>query len=125
MTIIYNKRSLKKKRRLLRKYMTKAEVLLWLELKNKSLGVRFLRQFSIGAYVVDFYSPGIKLVIEIDGVTHNTIEEIEYDKNRQREIEFLNIKFLRFKNSEIYDDRYNVLERIKEKITELRVAKGE
>ena len=52
--------------------MTKAEVLLWLQLKNrKMLGQRFLRQYGIDAYVVDFYCPKLKLAIEVDGESHN------------------------------------------------------
>ena len=122
MTKIFNKKSEQEKRRELRKNMTKAEVLLWLGLKNKKLGVRFLRQFSIKAFVVDFYCPEIKLALEIDGATHITREEIEYDKQRQEYIESLNIKFLRFDNIEIYDDMFNVLEKIKAKIKELKKA---
>ncbi|HJY62760.1 MAG TPA: endonuclease domain-containing protein, partial [Ignavibacteria bacterium] len=110
------------KRRELRKNMTKAEVLLWLGLKNKKLGVRFLRQFSIKAFVVDFYCPEIKLALEIDGATHITREEIKYDKQRQEYIESLSIKFLRFDNIEIYYDMFNVLEKIKAKIKELKKA---
>ena len=96
--------------------MTKAEVILWLELKNKKLGVRFLRQYSIGAFVVDFYCPSLKLAIEADGATHYTDEEKEYDAKRESEISELNIKFLRFTNAEIYDDLYIVLEKIKAQI---------
>jgi len=65
--------------------MTKTEGLLWFELKNKKLGERFLRQFSITKYVVDFYCPRLKLAIEIDGATHLTDDEILYDaKGRLR-----------------------------------------
>ena len=120
MTKIFNKISEKEKRRLLRKNMTKAEVLLWIELKNKKVGrQRFLRQYSIGSYVLDFYSPKIKLAIEVDGVTHLSDEEIAYDKHRQKEIETLGIQFLRFRNDEVYNDLYNVLEKIKAKVKEL------
>src|SRR5690349_10702266 len=112
---IYNKKSEQEKRRKLRDQMTKAEVLLWTELKNKKLGVRFLRQYSINSYVVDFYCPSLKLAVEVDGATHCTDEEKEYDRSRQAEIETLNIEFLRFTNPEIYDDLYNVVEKIKAK----------
>ena len=122
MTKIFNKKSEQEKRRELRKNMTKAEVLLWLGLKNKKLGVRFLRQFNIKAFVVDFYCPEIKLALEIDGATHITREEIKYDKQRQEYIESLSIKFLRFDNIEIYYDMFNVLEKIKAKIKELKKA---
>ncbi len=117
---IYNKKSEQEKRRRLRKEMTKAEVLLWLELKNKKLGVRILRQFSVGPFVIDFYCPELKLAIEVDGVTHSTDEEIEYDKYREEAIAQLGIQFIRYTNPEIYDNRGNVIEKIKKKIEELK-----
>lgn len=115
---VFTQKSEQEKRRKLRREMTKAEVLLWLELKRRKLGVRFLRQYSIFAFVVDFYSPELKLAIEVDGATHSTNEEIEYDNRRQSIIEQLGIIFLRFTNSEIYNDLHNVMEKIKVKIDE-------
>ena len=98
--------------------MTKAEAILWRELKDKKmLGFKFRRQFGIGAFVVDFYCPSLKLAIEADGATHYTDEEKEYDAKRESEISQLNIKFLRFTNAEIYEDLYNVLEKIKAQIS--------
>ena len=116
MSQIFTKKSEQEKRRKLRREMTKAEVKLWLELKNKKLGARFLRQYSIHAFVVDFYSPELRLAIEVDGVTHSTDEEKEYDESRQSEIEQLGVVFLRFSNPEIYHDLHNVLEKIKANI---------
>lgn len=123
MTLLFNKKSQKEKRRRLRNEMTKAEVILWVKLKNKNLGVRFLRQYSVERYVLDFYNPHLKLAIEVDGATHITNEQIEYDKHRQSEIEKAGIVFLRFTNPEIYEDLYNVLEKIKLKIEELKKRK--
>jgi len=102
MTKIYNKANYKEKRRHLRNNMTKAEIYLWRELKNKKLNLRFLRQYGIGIYTVDFYCPKVRLTVEVDGATHLTDEDIKYDKERQDEIESLGIKFLRFTNDEIY-----------------------
>jgi very-short-patch-repair endonuclease len=120
MTKIFNRYKEKEKRRQLRLNMTKAEVLLWLELKNKKvLEQRFLRQFSIGSYVLDFYCPKLKIAIEVDGATHLTDEEIEYDKYRQSQIEDLGIKVLRFKNYEIYNDRSNIIGEIKNEIEKI------
>jgi very-short-patch-repair endonuclease len=113
---IYTKKSEQEKRRRLRNTMTEAEKILWLQLKNKRLGVRFLRQFSIGAFVVDFYCPALKLAIEVDGATHNTPDEIEYDKNRENEIDNLNIKFLRFLNEEVYNNLNAVTDKIRAEI---------
>ena len=100
--------------------MTKAEVLLWIQLKNKQLlGQRVLRQYSVGPYVLDFYIPKLKLAIEVDGVTHTTDEEKEYDRHRQEEIENLGIRFLRFRNPEVYAEMSSALQKIKDKVKEL------
>jgi very-short-patch-repair endonuclease len=120
MTEIFNKYKEKEKRRLLRHNQTRAEAMVWEEIrKRKILGQRFLRQFSVNAFVVDFYCPKLKLVIEIDGVTHQTEEEKEYDKQRQSEIELLGIIFLRFKNEEVFEDLESVVQVIKNKVEEL------
>jgi very-short-patch-repair endonuclease len=118
---IYNRQKDTEKRKLLRNNMTKAEALLWAKIKGRKIeGHKFRRQFGVGAYVVDFYCPQLKLAMEVDGPTHLSDEEIEYDKNRQTEIEDLNIEFLRFTNDEIYKDLYNVVERIKERVIFLK-----
>lgn len=117
MTRIFNKQSEKEKRRYFRKNMPKAEVLLWIQLKSKRmLGQRFLRQYSVGSYVVDFYCPKLKLAIEVDGPTHFTDENREYDPHRQAEIETLGIEFLRFINPEVYSNMDGVLRMIRETI---------
>lgn len=99
--------------------MTAAEIYLWLRIKNKKLGIRFLRQYSVKYYVLDFYSPEIKLAIEVDGITHLTKDELEYDNKRQFEIEQTGIRFIRFTNSEIYHDMENVILKISDKIKTL------
>jgi very-short-patch-repair endonuclease len=68
--LLYNK-NLKKPSRQLRKNMTDSEKNLWLRLRGKQLlGVQFYRQEPIGDYIVDFYAPQVKLVVEIDGSQH-------------------------------------------------------
>src|SRR5689334_23292238 len=114
---IYNRYNEREKRKFLRNNTTKAEELLWEELKNKKMmGYKFRRQFSIGSYVVDFYCPSLKLAIEVDGPAHNTPVAIEYDKNREEEIDNLKIKFLRFLNEEVYSNLNSVTERIRNEI---------
>jgi len=120
---IYNRQVDNEKRKMLRNNMTKAEAILWRELKNKKmLGFKFRRQFGIGAFVVDFYCTELKLAIEADGVTYLSDEEKEYDLRRETEIRQLDINILRFTNPEIYDDLYNVLVQIKTKIIELKTT---
>ncbi len=117
---IYNRQVDNEKRKTLRNNMTKAEAILWGELKNrKILGCKFRRQFAIGAYVVDFYCTELKLVIEVDGATHLTDEEKEYDKRRELEIGQLEVQFIRFTNPEIYQALDFVIDSIKTKIQEL------
>jgi very-short-patch-repair endonuclease len=120
MTRLCNRQSEKEKRRALRRNMTKAEVLLWLRLKNKQvLGHRFLRQYSVDRYILDFYCPKLRLAIEVDGESHFVEGAEEYDRERQQYIEALGIKFLRFLNTEIYHNLQGVLQAINEKVTEL------
>jgi len=117
---IFNELSEKEKRRLLRNNSPKAETILWNQLRNrKILGERFLRQFSVGSYVVDFYCPKLRLVVEIDGISHSHPEEIEYDRVRQSDIEILGIEFLRFKNEEVYNKLRWVIKTIEDKVREL------
>lgn len=117
---VFTKKSEQLKRTLLRNNMTEAEKLLWVELKTRKLGVRFLRQYSIEKFVVDFYCPEIKLAVEVDGVTHNSPEEIEYDIYRQAEIEKYRIEFARFTNQQIYGNIKQVVDEIKARINILQ-----
>lgn len=97
--------------------MPNAEKMLWERLRRRQLkNKRFLRQYSVGKYVIDFYCPEIKLAIEADGDTHNSEEEIKYDKERQSEIENIGIRFLRFKNDEIFGNIDDVIKKIMREI---------
>jgi very-short-patch-repair endonuclease len=47
--------------------MTEAEQVLWLKIRRKQLkGYQFYRQKIIGNYIVDFYCPKAKFIIELD-----------------------------------------------------------
>jgi very-short-patch-repair endonuclease len=68
MTQLFNKHTEKEKRRILRKDTTASEKIVWTYLRRKQiLSERFLRQFSVEYYVLDFYCPRLRLAIEIDG----------------------------------------------------------
>ena len=99
----------------LRKNSTLSEVLLWQELKGKKIeGYRFHRQKPIKNYIVDFYSKELKLVIEIDGISHDFDEEkFIKDKIRQKEIESLGISFLRFSEGDVRGNMFGVIETIR------------
>jgi very-short-patch-repair endonuclease len=73
---------LKASARQLRRNLTDSERTLWWKLRGKQLaGVQFYRQKPIGDYIVDFYAPKAKLVIEIDGSQHFESQQAEKDKN--------------------------------------------
>jgi very-short-patch-repair endonuclease len=121
MTKLYNKTSEKLKRQQLRREMTKAEKLLWEKLKSQQLeNCKFRRQYSVDKFVIDFYSPEIKLAIEVDGDSHFQDGAVEYDAERQIFIESVGIKFLRFTNDEVYHNLEGVIEVIAGKIQSLR-----
>ena len=81
--------------------MTLAEVLLWNEIKNNRLGVRFSRQISIDEFIVDFYCKDMRLAIEIDGDSHYHDDAPEKDRIRQKRLESLGVKFIRFDDADV------------------------
>ena len=75
----YNDKILKTRRRELRVNQTDTEKIIWQKLRNKQVnGFKFFRQYSIGAYIVDFYCSELRLVVELDGYQHNEENAIEY-----------------------------------------------
>lgn len=117
MGIIYNRKKEQKKRRYFRKNMPKSEVLLWTKLKNRQMHEeRFLRQYGVDQYVLDFYCPRLKLAIEIDGDSHFMPGAEEEDKARQEYIEAYGIRFLRFTNPDMCENLDGVCQMIYEEI---------
>lgn len=120
MTEHYNRKEEKDKRRFLRNDMTYCENIMWTNLRRKQLGVRFLRQYSIDQFVLDFYSPEIKLAIELDGSFHNNPDIKIYDAARQKYLEKFYITFLRVTNEELMGNANLVFKRIEDKIRKLK-----
>lgn len=90
------------------KKSTLAEVLLWNHLKgSKMLGLGFLRQKPIDKYIVDFYCPKLKLVVEIDGSSHRG--KFESDQTRESDLKALGLHVLRFTDKKVKQDMPNVL----------------
>ena len=116
MTKHYNKKSEQEKRRLLRSKMTYCEKIVWRQLRKKQLGYRFLRQYSVDHFVIDFYCPGLKLAVELDGDVHNLPEQRDYDRARQKYLEAFGIKFIRIKNEEFLGNPNKAFSKIEKKI---------
>jgi len=109
---LFNKKSTKEKRNNLKKNLTLEEKLLWEKIRKDQLGVRFRRQYGIGEYIVDFYAPKLRLVIEIDGEQHHTKEGMEYDILRENYMKELGIITLRFSNKEVNHNIEDVIMKI-------------
>ena len=115
--MLYNRPVLKSRRKELRNNSTSAERMLWSMLQHSNLGgYKFRRQHSVGAYILDFYCPSERLCVELDGDSHFTDDAIEYDRERTAYLNALNIKVLRFLNTDVYDNLNVVCERILEEI---------
>src|SRR5262245_2248109 len=85
------------KSRAFRHLMTKAENLLWYELRDlKSTGMKFRRQSPIGPYVVDFVCLSARIVVEVDGDSHETDAGKRHAANRDFYLRSLGYKILRF-----------------------------
>jgi len=86
----------------LRSSQTDAEQRLWRSLRGKQVGgVRFRPQQPIGPYIVDFFCPAAKLIIELDGDQHGTDRNTASDAVRTRWLEARGYKVLRFANGEV------------------------
>jgi very-short-patch-repair endonuclease len=97
----------------LRANTTPHERILWPALKElPTEGSHFRRQAPIGPYVVDFFCPARKLIIELDGGHHNDDETARRDRERQTWLEHEGYRVVRFWNSEINGDLNAVMERI-------------
>ena len=95
----YN-RKMKPRAQGLRKNATPQENKLWYQFLRKH-ACPFARQKTIDQYIVDFLCPSKKLVIEIDGSQHYTVDGLEYDQIRTDLLESLGLHVLRFTNAEI------------------------
>lgn len=98
------------RRKQLRNNSTPQEKLLWKQLQRKKLGYKFIRQYSVDNYVVDFYCPSKRLAIELDGGIHS--KTIKYDKYRTSYLEAFSIKVLRFQNSDVDINIQSVVDKI-------------
>ncbi|MFH1671690.1 MAG: endonuclease domain-containing protein [Candidatus Portnoybacteria bacterium] len=114
---IYNNRLFKQRRSELRKNQTEAEKVLWRCIRDRQIaGFKFFRQYSVGAYILDFYCPRARLTIELDGGHHADKDNQDYDQARTSYLARLNIFTIRFWNNEVLDNMDNVLEVISKEI---------
>ncbi|MGX3066669.1 endonuclease domain-containing protein [Ursidibacter arcticus] len=106
-------KSLKPLSQKLRTEQTDAERKLWQRInRDQLLGFRFNRQKPLLNYIVDFYCPKAKLIIELDGSQHYNPDYQEKDRLRDAELNSLGFTVMRFSNNEIYLEIEAVIEQI-------------
>ncbi|KKS33280.1 MAG: hypothetical protein UU93_C0001G0111 [Candidatus Amesbacteria bacterium GW2011_GWA2_42_12] len=108
--LVFNAPPLKNRRKQLRNRATEAERILWSCLKNNKLGYKFIRQYSVEGYVVDFYCPDKRLAVELDGEQHKS--NVEYDEYRTKLLNAWGVKVIRFWNQEVKEKLTKVLHQI-------------
>lgn len=111
---VHNLKYFIKARQELRKNITPQELLLWKYLRRKNFNYKFKRQHSIGNFIVDFYCPTKKLIIEIDGGQH--LDNQEADQERTWYFESLGLKVIRFWNNEVNKNITGVMMKIEEEL---------
>ena len=110
---IYYAKYLKEYAKKLRNNSTKSEIRLWQELKSKQmLGYDFHRQKPIDKFIVDFFCNKLRLVIELEGYSHQFEEVFEKDSIKDDCLKDLGIHVLRFQDDEVMNDMDNVLREI-------------
>ncbi len=99
----------------LRRSATSSEVLLWQLLRNRQrCRMKFRRQHPLGIYTADFYCIEARIVIEIDGSTHNTVEGQQKDAARDQWRRLQGIEVLRFGGWQVEFETQHVLQHIGE-----------
>ena len=120
MEYTYQSPTMKEYRRMNRNSPTPEELIIWECLrKRRMLGYKFIRQYSIESYILDFYCPKLRLGIEIDGEYHKYKDQKLYDKHRDEVIESYDIKILRYENQMVRLNINKVLNHIKMTIYKL------
>jgi very-short-patch-repair endonuclease len=103
--------AIRQRARELRQPQTPAEERLWAHLRNRQLaGLKFRRQHAIGRFIVDFYFPERRLVVEVDGDSH--ADQAEYDQARTEWLSDQGYHVIRFTNREVERQTQAVLEAI-------------
>jgi very-short-patch-repair endonuclease len=99
----------------LRKNMTPAERKLWHQYL-RTFQFKVYRQRPIDYFIVDFYCPSLKLVIEVDGESHYTDEGKDYDQERTQRLEGYGIKVARYTNQQVLNEFEDVCDEIQRMI---------
>lgn len=115
---------LKDRARGMRNNSTKGEIKFWCELlRKRQSGYQFYRQKILNHYIVDFYCAKLKLVVEIDGTSHD--DKQEYDEHRDNILESYGLKILHYNDLKVLNNFHLIEkdfnEQIKQREKELKL----
>ena len=117
--LIHNLQPSNERRRELRRNPTRAESYLWQSLRKSQLdGKKFRRQHGIGPYIVDFYCPECRVIVELDGAGHFGLLGAERDAARSQLLSRFGCKVLRFENKEVFRNLEGVVDTIRAALRE-------
>jgi very-short-patch-repair endonuclease len=98
--------------------MTGPDTRLWSKLRARQLqGLKFRRQHGIGPYIVDFYCSEQSLVIEVDGDSHAAPDQTLMDQLRDKYLQSIGLRVIRYFNDDIAKNLDGVLEDLSEKVS--------
>ena len=120
---LFNRKQQKPLRQQLRNNSSPIERLLWARLRGGQLGVKFRRQQGIGPYIVDFYCPAARLVIELDGDSHYWPGQQNYDAARDGFMREQGLSILRFTNLELSQSLDGVLMLIRDFLQQAELSR--
>lgn len=101
----------------LRRAETEAERILWYHVRNRKLsGAKFRRQQPIGPYIVDFFCPESKLIIELDGSHHDGDDQTVADRTRTQFLVEAGYRLARFWNNDVQRNLDGVLRQIEKEL---------
>ncbi len=113
---VHNLKQMKELRIKLRKGSTPLENIFWRKIREGGR-YKFRRQHSIGKYIVDFYCPALKLIIEIDGDSHAEESARKNDVQREEYFRKLGFRIIRYQNRDILKNIDGVFEDLYKKIS--------
>ena len=93
----------------LRRSPTLPEGLLWQALRKRPQGLKFRRQHPLGPYVVDFYCPAVRMVVEVDGESHNLGDRPSQDARRDGWLREQGLRVIRFNAGDVMKDLESAL----------------
>ena len=100
----------RKRAKTLRTERTKAEAVMWRILRDfRPMGARFRRETPVGPYIADFAWLSARIIVEVDGDSHETDAGRQHDQRRDQFLRSQGFTILRFDNAQVLDGPDHVL----------------